>query len=151
MQNYNQDKIVPSLWFSTDGGKISRVLEYYKSIFEKDFEAGETMDLGETPSGKTEMAFVRIFGKTYCLMNTGKPHHQFNDSIAFTINCDDQSEIDRYWNYFTKEGKESMCGWCEDQFGLRWQIIPKNFGELMSRPNSWSVMMRQKKIVIEEY
>jgi predicted 3-demethylubiquinone-9 3-methyltransferase (glyoxalase superfamily) len=60
-------------------------------------------------------------------------------------------EIDKFWNYFTKEGKESQCGWCIDKYGLRWQVIPNNLREFMARPNAWEVMMKQKKIVIAEY
>ena len=88
---------------------------------------------------------------TYMIMSTAKEHHSFNDSVAFMIHCNDQQEIDQYWNYFTREGKPSMCGWCNDKFGLRWQIIPKNMGELMSKPNAKQVMYAQSKIIIEEY
>ena len=147
----NYDKIVPSLWFNTDKGNIGEVVEYYKNIFDSDFEPGHIIPLGQTPSGNTELCEVRIFGQKYSLMSTEKEHHQFNDALAFTINCDDQNEIDKYWNYFIREGKEVQCGWCIDKYGLRWQVLPKNFGELMSKPNAWQVMMKQKKIVIEEY
>jgi predicted 3-demethylubiquinone-9 3-methyltransferase (glyoxalase superfamily) len=147
--SYN--KIIPSLWFNTESGNISMVIDYYKNIFGSDFESGNIMPLGQTPSGNTEMCQVKIFGQTYSMMSTEKAHHPFNDALAFTINCDDQQEIDKYWNYFTEEGKEVQCGWCIDKLGLRWQVIPKNLGELMAKPNAWEVMMKQKKIVIEEY
>ncbi len=147
----NQNKIIPSLWFNTEGGMISKVIEYYKNIFENDFENGNIIPLGNTPSGNTEMCEVKIFGQKYSLMSTEKEHHQFNDALAFTINCEDQNEIDKFWNYFTQEGEESQCGWCKDKYGLRWQVLPKNLGELMSKPSSWKVMMSQRKIVIEEY
>ena len=147
----NQNKIMPSLWFNTELGNISTVIDYYKQIFENEFESGQIMPLGQTPSGNTEMCQVKIFGQTYSLMSTEKAHHTFNDALAFTISCDGQDEIDKYCNYFIKEGKEVQCGWCIDKFGLRWQVIPKNMGELMSKPNAWEVMMKQKKIVIEEY
>ena len=145
------DKIITSLWFCADGGALSNVIEYYKTIFGSDLTAGHIMPLGQTPSGNTEMCQVDIFGQKYSFMSTEKEHHPFNDSVAFTINCEDQNEIDRFWDYFTRDGRESQCGWCIDRYGLRWQVIPVNLGELMSRPNSWKVMMSQKKIVIEEY
>jgi predicted 3-demethylubiquinone-9 3-methyltransferase (glyoxalase superfamily) len=145
------NKITPCLWFNAEGGKISNVVEYYKNIFGDAFEEGGIMPLGETPSGYTEMCQVKIFGQNYTLMSTAKEHHPFNDSLAFAINCDDQKDIDKYWDYFTAEGKEVQCGWCVDKYGLRWQVIPKNLGELMSKPNAWQVMMKQKRIVIEEY
>ena len=147
----NQNKIVPCLWFSTDGGNISKVIEYYKNIFGKDFQDGSIIPLGETPSGNTEICEVHIFGQKYSLMTTAKEHHPLNDAMSFMINCEDQDEIDKYWNYFTQEGEESQCGWCIDKYGLRWQVLPKNFEELMGKPNSFEVMMKQKKIVIEEY
>lgn len=147
----NQNKIIPSLWFTADAGNISNVVAYYKNIFDEDFESGNIIPLGQTPSGNTEMCEVEIFGQKYSLMSTEIEHHAFNDALAFTINCEDQNEIDKFWNYFTNEGKEVQCGWCIDKYGLRWQVLPKNFGELMAKPNAWEVMMRQKKIIMNEY
>jgi predicted 3-demethylubiquinone-9 3-methyltransferase (glyoxalase superfamily) len=145
------NKINPSLWFHTQTGNISEVLEYYQSVFGNDFQAGRVTPLGKTPSGNTELCEVNIYGQKYILMSTEKEHHPFNDSMSLTINCEGQYEIDKFWNYFIKEGKEVQCGWCVDKYGLRWQVIPNNLGELMSKPNAWEVMMKQKKIVIEEY
>jgi predicted 3-demethylubiquinone-9 3-methyltransferase (glyoxalase superfamily) len=147
----DQNKIFPSLWFSTDGGSISKVIEYYKNIFENDLDNGNIIPLGKSPSGNTEMCEVKIFGQKYSFMCTEKEHHRFNDALSFTINCKDQKEIDKIWNYFTSEGEESQCGWCIDKYGLRWQVLPENLGELMSKPDSWKVLMSQKKIVIKEY
>jgi predicted 3-demethylubiquinone-9 3-methyltransferase (glyoxalase superfamily) len=151
IKNMNHNKIISSLWFCTNGGNISQVVEYYKNIFVDDLEAGDIMPLGVTPSGNTEICEVKIFGQKYSLMSTEKEHHKFNDATALTINCKDQTEIDKFWNYFTHKGEESQCGWCIDKYGLRWQVLPENLGELMSKPNSWQVMMSQKKIVISEY
>ena len=149
--NMNNNKIVPHLWFSVDGGNLSNVIEYYINIFSENFSHGNITPLGETPGGKTEMCEVTIFGQKYVLLNTAQEHHSFNDAVSFVINCEDQNEIDKYWNYFTQEGKESQCGWCLDKYALRWQVLPTNLGELMSKPNALKVMMGQKKIVIEEY
>lgn len=109
------------------------------------------MDLGNTPSGKTQICEVQIFGQRYSWMSTEYEHMPFNDSFALTIECEDQSEIDKYWNYFTQGGQEVQCGWCIDKYGLRWQVIPKNLGELMGKPNSQKILMGQKKIIINEY
>lgn len=145
------NKIVPALWFCNNTGKLSPVVAYYKAVFGDLLEEGVIMPLGETPSGYTEMSGVTIMGQKYSFMSTENEHHRFNDSMALIINCTDQQEIDKYWDYFSSEGEEVQCGWCIDKFGLRWQIIPENLGELMSRPNSWEVMMAQKKIIIAEY
>lgn len=146
-----QNKIVPNLWFNTEGGYISNVIEYYKNVFGGNFQNGQIITLGETPSGNTEICEVLIFGQKYILMTTAIMHHPLNDAMSLMINCEDQIEIDKYWNYFTKDGEESQCGWCIDKYGLRWQVLPNNFGELMEKPNSFDVMMKQKKIVIADY
>lgn len=146
-----QNKITPALWFHAEDGEMNHVLDYYKSIFENNFESGNIISLGETPSGHAEMCSIKLFGYEYILMTTAVEHHRFNDAFAIMIHCGDQSEIDKYWNYFTDDGEESKCGWCMDKFGLRWQIIPENLEELMSKPKAGEVMMKQTKIIIAEY
>ena len=146
-----QHKIVPCLWFQTEGGNISAVTNYYQNIFGENFQAGRIIPIGETPSGNTEMCEVDIFERKYNFMSTANAHHLFNDALAFAINCKDQDEIDKYWDYFTREGKEVQCGWCVDKFGLRWQVLPENLGALMSKSHSFDIMMKQKKIIIEAY
>lgn len=147
----NTNKIIPCIWFNSDGGSISKVIEYYKNIFGVNFECGDIIPLGDTPSGNTEMCEISIFGQKYSLMSTEKEHQPLNDAISFMIYCKDQAEIDKFWNYFTLEGEESQCGWSIDKYGLRWQVLPENLGELMSKNNAFEVMMKQKKIIIAEY
>ncbi|MBP1673178.1 MAG: 3-demethylubiquinone-9 3-methyltransferase [Bacteroidetes bacterium] len=145
------DKITPTLWYHTEDGKMKQVTDYYSKIFGSDFEAETPISLGETPSGYAEMGYVKFFGDPLLIMTTEKVHQKMNDTFSIMIHCDDQPEIDKFWDYFTSEGEESMCGWCIDKFGLRWQIIPKNFNELMSYPNAGEIMMKQRKIIISEY
>ena len=146
-----QNKIIPSLWFSAENGQIKPILDYCQQIFDADFNSGPIIPLGDTPSGYAEMCEMELFGGKYMLMSTASEHHPLNDAISFMINCKDQEEIDKYWNYFTAEGNESQCGWCNDKYGLRWQVLPENFGMLMQKPNAWQVMMSQRKIVIAAY
>lgn len=145
------NKIVPCIWMSAEEGKLLPIIDYYQKVFGEHFHAGNSMSLGTTPSGYTEICEVKIFNQHYSIMNTANIHQPLNDAISLMIKCDDQNEIDHYWNYFTLEGKSSQCGWCIDKFGLRWQIVPKNLGELMRKPNAFEVMMKQTKIIIEEY
>lgn len=147
----NNNKITPCIWLSDAGGKLSEIIEYYKNAFENDIQISDILSLGQTPSGYTEICDISIFGRKYTLMNTEKAHNPLNDAVSFIINCRDQQEIDRFWDYFTREGAESQCGWCIDKYGIRWQIIPDNLGELMRKPNSAETMMKQRKIIIEEY
>ena len=148
MQN---NKIILSLWFTSNEGRLENIIKYYKEVFSTKFESGPIIPLGETPGGNAEMCEVKIFDQSFSFLSTSEKHHPLNDAVSLIINCNDQKEIDRYWNYFTAVGEESMCGWCIDKFGLRWQVLPKNLGELMTIPGAGDIMMKQKKIVIEEY
>ncbi len=150
-QLMNDHKITPCVWLTADGGHLAAIVAYYQNVFDTNFQSGPIIPLGQTPSGYAEMCEIKLFGHNYSFMNTEKEHHPLNDAVSFMIHGDDQKEIDHFWDYFTRDGKESQCGWCMDKYGLRWQIIPKNMGELMSKPNSWEIMMKQKKIIIEEY
>ena len=146
-----ENKIVPCIWFSFEEGKILPIISYYEKIFDDEFKILSILPLGDTPDGYGEMCEVKIFGEKYTFMNTKNKHHDLNDAVSFIINCENQNEIDKFWNYFTLEGEESQCGWCIDKYGLRFQIIPNNLDELMKIPNSWDIMMNQKKIIISEY
>ena len=145
------DKIIPSIWLSADGGRLSKIIGYYKQVFDNNFQEGAIIPLGQTPGGYAEMCEVSVFGQKFSLMSTENEHHPQNDAVSFIINCDGQSEIDHFWNYFTKEGTASQCGWCSDKYGVRWQVIPQNLGDLMRRPDAFEIMMKQKKIVIDAY
>ena len=64
----------------------------------------------------------------------GGPQFKFNEAVSFVVECATQEEIDHYWEKLCEGGSESRCGWLKDKFGVSWQIIPKNLGELMSNP-----------------
>ena len=88
-------------------------------------------------------------------LNDRRPPNHFNEAVSFVIPCENQQEIDHYWNQLTSDGgKESMCGWCTDKFGVSWQVIPTMLGELMSDPaRSQRVMaafLKMKKFDIEK-
>lgn len=144
-------KITPSIWFNNESGTLGPVFNYYKKLFGDQFQSLYLTPLGKSPSGNAEIGGFSLFGQQYSSICTSQPHHELNDSFSLIIECNTQEEIDKYWDYFTTEGKESQCGWCIDKHGLRWQVIPANLGELMAKPNAHEVMMRQKKIIISEY
>ena len=66
-----------------------------------------------------------INGQNFLALNGG-PIFKFTEAISFLINCEDQKEIDYFWDKLTEGGQESQCGWLKDKFGLSWQIAPKN-------------------------
>lgn len=144
-------KIIPCVWFSADDGKLANLTAYYQDLFKGDLEIGAIVSLGQTPSGYSEMCEVTLFGQKYLFMNSAQEHHSLNDAVSLMLYCEDQAEIDLYWEYLTKDGSESQCGWCADKYKLRWQIIPRNLSQLLSKPGAWNVLMKQKKIIMKEY
>jgi predicted 3-demethylubiquinone-9 3-methyltransferase (glyoxalase superfamily) len=78
----------------------------------------------------------------------------FNEAISFVVECENQAEIDHFWEALTDGGAESMCGWLKDRYGVSWQIVPKILGQLMSDPErSGRVMqafLKMKKFNIQQ-
>jgi predicted 3-demethylubiquinone-9 3-methyltransferase (glyoxalase superfamily) len=67
---------------------------------------------------------------------TAGPHHDFNDAISIVVECDDQAELDRYWNVLLNNGGQPQaCGWIIDKYGLRWQIVPSSLVNMMADPD----------------
>jgi predicted 3-demethylubiquinone-9 3-methyltransferase (glyoxalase superfamily) len=76
----------------------------------------------------------------------GGPTYQLNPAFSFFVRCDSQEEIDRYWGKLLEGGKPMACGWLTDRFGLSWQIVPLNIGELISHPKAMEAMMGMIKM-----
>jgi predicted 3-demethylubiquinone-9 3-methyltransferase (glyoxalase superfamily) len=84
------------------------------------------------PPGSVSVVNFTLFGQRFQAMSAG-PHHEFNDAISMVVLCDDQAELDRYWNALLESGgKPQACGWLIDRFGVRWQIVPAKLDEFMS-------------------
>lgn len=139
------------LWFHKTEGKAQPLIDYYGTILGDLFEPGNIQVISQVAGAHTEAVSVKCMGMKCVFLATEQEHQPLNDSFSFMLHCKDQAEIDVLWNYFTLEGKESMCGWCQDKYGLRWQILPKNFSELIQKPNGGQILASQHKIVIAEY
>lgn len=117
-------KIFPHLWYSKEAEEAAR---FYASIFPDSRVDRVTALLSESPSGppgSVKVVDFTLFGQRFQAMAAG-PHHDFNDAISMVVLCDDQAELDRYWDALLEGGgKEQACGWLIDRFGLRWQIVP---------------------------
>ena len=75
-----------------------------------------------------------LFGQPFTAMTAG-PLDPFNHAVSFVVTCDDQAELDRYWNALLKGGSPEQCGWLKDRFGLSWQIVPTVLGKMMAAPD----------------
>jgi predicted 3-demethylubiquinone-9 3-methyltransferase (glyoxalase superfamily) len=125
-------KILPFLWYAKEAEEAAK---FYASIF-PDSRVEQIASLqSESPSGppgSVKVVNFTLFGQPFRAMTAG-PHHEFNDAVSMMVLCDDQAELDRYWNALLKGGgKPQACGWLIDRFGLRWQIVPAIFEEMMS-------------------
>ncbi len=148
--------IVPSLLFAGNNtNKAEEAVNYYLSVF-KDAKLGTQAryaeDTGPAKAGSLMFADFTIEGEWFAAMDSGvEQPFTFNEAVSFSIPCDDQAEIDYYWEKLSKVPESEQCGWCKDQYGLSWQVVPKNMEELMSRPDAFAKMMQMKKLVIEDF
>ena len=125
-------KIYTHFWYATEAEEAAK---FYASVF-PDSRVNRVWALqSESPSGppgSVKVVDFTLFGQHFQAMSAG-PHHDFNDAISMVVLCDDQAELDRYWDALIEGGgKPQACGWLNDRFGLRWQIVPAKMDELMN-------------------
>jgi len=127
-------KITPFLWYSKEAEEASA---FYASVFPDSRVVRVTTMPSESPSGPPGLVkiveFV-LFGQPFVAMSAG-PLDPFNHAVSFVVNCEDQAEIDRYWNALLAGGTAEQCGWLKDRFGLSWQIVPTILGKMMADPD----------------
>ena len=148
-------KIVPNLWFDTQAEEAAK---FYVSLFD-DSEILEVVPYGEAGPGEPGTAMVvsfRLAGQEYVAINGG-PQFPFTEAVSLEIRCQDQAEVDRYWDALTADGgEESQCGWLKDRYGLSWQVVPSRWVELATGPDQRKVnaamqaMLGMKKLDIAE-
>jgi predicted 3-demethylubiquinone-9 3-methyltransferase (glyoxalase superfamily) len=131
----NIQKITPHLWYAKEAVEAAKL---YTSIF-PDSRIDRVTDLpAESPSGpagSVKMVEFTLFGQPFLAISAG-PLDAFNHAISFVVQCDDQAEIDRYWNALLRDGGSAeQCGWLKDRFGVSWQIVPRSLGDMMADPD----------------
>ena len=150
-------KIVPNLWFD---GNAQEAVDFYVSVFAdgkvisteyypESTEEG-LADFQRDLAGKVLTVEFELLGTRFVAINAGS-EFTFNESVSFSVPCKDQEEIDYYWEKLSRVPESEQCGWCKDQYGLSWQIVPENMEELMKKPGAFKTMMKQHKIVIADY
>jgi len=124
-------KITPFLWFDN---QAEEAMNFYTSIF-TDSKVGKVSRYGKSfpdKEGQVMTATFELFGQEFMALNGG-PLFSFTEAVSFFVHCEDQHEVDYYWDRLTADGgKESRCGWLKDKFGLSWQIIPNALTEMLS-------------------
>lgn len=146
--------ITPNLWFD---GNAQEAIDYYVSVFPDSkiintayYPEEGLADFQKPLAGKVLTIDFEMNGTRFTAINAG-PEFKFNEAVSFSISCKDQAEIDAYWDKLSSVPQAEQCGWCKDKFGLSWQVIPANMGELMQRPDAFAHMMQMKKLVIADF
>ena len=124
-------KIFTHLWYAKEAEEAAR---FYASVFPDSQVDRVTALQSETPSGpagSVKVVDFTLLGQRFQAISAG-PHHAFNDAVSIVVLCDDQADLDRYWNALLQGGgRPQACGWLIDRFGLRWQIVPARMDEWM--------------------
>jgi predicted 3-demethylubiquinone-9 3-methyltransferase (glyoxalase superfamily) len=126
-------KIQTFLWYDNQAEEAAK---FYCSIFKnsKVTHVSRYGDAGPGPKGSAMVVAFELDGQTFNALNGG-PHFKFTPAISLLVNCEGQKEVDELWDKLVEGGRPSQCGWLEDKYGLSWQIIPKQLGQLMSDPD----------------
>lgn len=122
-------KITPCLWFD---GQAEEAVDHYLRIF-KSGRIITSQQFGEPGRGSKGNVLTILFeieGQRYLALNGGALF-KFTEAISMMVNCEDQAEIDHYWDSLTAGGTPSRCGWLKDKFGLSWQIVPRRLPEII--------------------
>jgi predicted 3-demethylubiquinone-9 3-methyltransferase (glyoxalase superfamily) len=139
-------KIAPAILFVEElFGKGEEAVNFYTSLFPN----SKIDSIARDEATKTVMhcAFT-LNGQSFVLMEgQGKHAYTFSHATSLVVTCDNQSEVDTYWQKLSAGGSEEQCGWLKDRFGVSWQIVPSVLGELMANPaHSESVMKAMLKM-----
>jgi predicted 3-demethylubiquinone-9 3-methyltransferase (glyoxalase superfamily) len=126
-------RITPNLWFDTQGLEAA---EFYVSVFPSSQVVDVTYygDAGPGPAGSVLTVDFLLDGQPYTAINGG-PQFTFDEAISLLVSCEDQSEIDYYWDALCAGGEEGQCGWLKDRFGLSWQVCPTGWAEVLNDPD----------------
>ena len=160
------NKITPCLWFDIQAEEAmnlyvdtfsgapykkqeSKVVDIIR--YEKGMEAPGAEEMG----GKVITGIFELAGQRFMALDGG-PIFKFTEATSFYVECEDQKEVDYFWKKLSAVPESEQCGWCKDKFGLSWQIIPKQLGELMGDPNPeksqrvMDAMLNMKKLIVTD-
>lgn len=118
-------KVTPFLMYND---QLEAAMAFYTATFpdSRIHSAARAGEDGPITSAEFTVGRQRFMGFN------GGPHFQFSDAFSMFVDCKDQAEVDRYWDAILKAGgKEQQCGWIIDPFGVRFQIVPRRFMELV--------------------
>jgi predicted 3-demethylubiquinone-9 3-methyltransferase (glyoxalase superfamily) len=153
-------RITPCLWFDDQAEEAA---EFYVSIFKNSRIISTTRyssagtEVHGRPAGSVMTVDFELDGAPFTALNGG-PHFQFNEAISLQVFCENQQEIDYYWDKLAAGGdpKAQVCGWLKDRFGLSWQVVPTGMERMLASPESagakraMEAFLKMKKIDVAE-
>ena len=148
-------KIVPNLWFDTEAEEAA---EFYTSVFKEGRILGKTHYTEGAPreAGMVMTVDWEVNGMRFTGINGG-PDFKFDEAVSFEIRCEDQDEVDYYWDRLREGGgEEGPCGWLKDRFGLSWQVVPAGMDEVFASSDpgraqrAMQAMLQMSKLDIAE-
>jgi predicted 3-demethylubiquinone-9 3-methyltransferase (glyoxalase superfamily) len=131
-------RIVPSMLFVGDiCGKAEEAMEFYLSVF-KDAKKGILARYGKDQApdkeGTIMFADFNLLGEWMAIMDSAQQHNfSFNEAFSLMVKCQDQAEIDYYWQKLSAVPEAEKCGWLKDKYGVSWQIVPTAMDEMMTK------------------
>ena len=153
----NDATIVPCLMFAGEQHRrAEEAMRLYTGIFPGGrIESVERYAAGEGPEGTVKHGRFTVAGQEMVAMDSHVEHSfGFNEGVSLQVMCDDQREVDRYWDALAEGGEHGPCGWLKDRFGLSWQVVPSRIETWMSskdtaaRDRAFAAIMNMKKIDI---
>lgn len=159
-------KIIPCLWFDT---QCEEAINFYVDTFNgapnkkqdskiieiQRYEKGMEAPGTDQMEGKIITAIFELAGQRFMALDGG-PVFKFSPAISLDIECEDQAEVDYFWEKMSAVPEAEQCGWIQDKFGVSWQIVPTRLGELLSDSNktkahaAMNAMLKMHKLDVAE-
>ena len=147
--------IMPAFLFGgVHQNHATEAIEYWTHVFPNS-SIGEQFRYPEPtgPATTTSLMFsdFTLDGQWFMAMDSAVDQDAtFTEAISLLVACEDQAEIDYYWETLSAVPEAEQCGWCKDRFGVSWQIVPQQMDQLMQHPGAYANMLRMKKLVIAD-
>jgi predicted 3-demethylubiquinone-9 3-methyltransferase (glyoxalase superfamily) len=150
-------KITPFLWFDSQAEEAAN---FYVSIFKQSRIGAITRydDEGSKAAGRPKGSVMTVEfeldGQKFTALNGG-PLFKFTEAISLVVNCENQREVDHFWDKLSAGGEEVQCGWLKDRFGVSWQVVPTIMIELLQDKDPersrcvMSAMLKMKKLDVD--
>lgn len=139
-------KISPCIWFD---GQAEDAAAHYTKVFDSSriVRTVSYTSAGPGTDGSVLLVDFEIEGIQFTALNGG-PEFTPNEAVSFQILCDDQTEVDRFWDALAVE--EQPCGWLKDRFGVSWQILPTSWFEVVDSGDA-EALERVMKVVMSSF